>query len=164
MLRDIGGSVLIGLLVGAGIILYLKFIRRDLVIFILSVAFFTYQISLNYGFHPLLICLLAGFLVENFSPHGERFIQAIEKSSLPIYIIFFAISGASLDLNALKSSWLLALILVFWRGILKYLGTYSGAKLMGEDREVQQFGWMGFISKAGVALGMAIIIEKTFPE
>ena len=164
ILRDIGGSVLIGLLVGAGIIFYLKFIRRDLVIFILSVAFFTYQISHNYGFHPLLICLLAGFLVENFSPHGERFIQAIEKSSLPIYIIFFAISGASLDLKALKSSWLLALILVLWRGILKYLGTYSGAKLMGEDRTVQQFGWMGFISQAGVALGMAIIIEKTFPE
>ena len=164
ILRDIGGSVLLGIVVGAGIILYLRFIRRDLVVFILSVSFFTYQISHNYGFHPLLICLISGFLVENYSPYGERLIRAIEKSSLPVYIIFFAISGASLDLNALRSSWLLALILVTGRGLLTFLGTFTGARLTGEGRSVQKWGWMGFISQAGVALGMAIIIERTFPE
>ncbi len=164
ILRDIGGSFALGLLVGIGMILYLKFIRRDLTIFVLAVAFFTYQISHNYGFHPLLICLLAGFLVENYSPHGLHLIRAIEKSSLPVYVIFFAISGASLDLNALRSSWLLALIFVVWRGGLKFTGTYLGARFAGEDPAIRTWGWTGFISQAGVALGMAIIVERTFPE
>lgn len=163
ILRDIGGSLLIGGAVGAAVILYLRFIQRDITLFILGVAFFTYQISHHHGFHPLLICLLAGFLVENYSPHGDRLIQAIEKSSLPVYVVFFAISGASLDLNALRSVWPLALLLVVWRGGLKFVGTSVGAGISGEDPLVRRLAWSGFISQAGVALGMAIVIERTFP-
>jgi len=164
ILKEVGGSVVLGIAVGSGIILYLKYIKREMTIFILSVAFFTYQISHNYGYHPLLICLVAGFLVENFSPHGDRFIQAIEKTSLPVYVVFFAISGASLNLDALRSSWLLALICVFWRGSLKFTGTYIGASIVKEERGVRTLSWAGFISQAGVSLGLAILVEETFPE
>jgi len=164
ILREIGGSILIGALVGGGIILYIKFIKRDVTLFVLSVAFFTYQISQSYGYHPLLICLLAGFIVENLSTQGERLIQAIERSSVPVYVVFFAISGASLNLEALRKTWFLALICVVWRGALKFAGTYSGARIAKEEPGVQKYSWAGFISQAGVALGMAIIIEKTFPD
>ncbi len=162
--KEVGGSVVLGILVGGGIILYLKYIQREMTIFILSVAFFTYQISHNYGYHPLLICLVAGFLVENFSPHGDRFIQAIEKTSLPIYVVFFAISGASLNLDAFRSSWLLALICVIWRGSLKFVGTYAGASVIKEERGVRNLSWAGFISQAGVALGLAILVEESLPH
>jgi Kef-type K+ transport system membrane component KefB len=133
-------------------------------IFILSVAFFTYQISHSYGYHPLLICLVAGFLVENFSPHGDRFIQAIEKTSLPVYVVFFAISGASLNLDAFESSWLLALVCVVWRLLLKFIGTYAGASVVKEERGVRNLSWAGFISQAGVALGLAILVEESLPH
>jgi Kef-type K+ transport system membrane component KefB len=164
ILRDVGGSIVIGLAVGGGIILYLKTIKRDITIFILGVAFFTYQISHHEGFHPLMICLVAGFVVENFSPLGDKLIKAIERSSLPIYVVFFAISGASINLDALRSTWYLALIFVVWRGLLKFGGSWTGARLSGESAVFRRHGWAGFISQAGVALGMAIIIERTFPE
>jgi Kef-type K+ transport system membrane component KefB len=164
ILREIGGSILIGGLVGGGIILYLKFIKRDVTVFIVSIAFFTYQISQSYGYHPLLICLTAGFFVENLSEQGDQLIHAIERVSLPIYVVFFAISGASLDLGALRKTWLLAVVCVVWRGILKFSGTYVGAKLARDEPGVQKYSWAGFISQAGVALGMAIIVERTFPE
>ena len=83
---------------------------------------------------------------------------------MPIYVIFFAISGASLDLDVLRHHWLLALICVAWRGILKFLGTFLGAKLVKEEPGIQKYSWAGFISQAGVALGMIIIIESTFPD
>jgi Kef-type K+ transport system membrane component KefB len=164
ILEEVGGSILIGLFIGGGIILYLKYIKRDVTIFILSVAFFSYQISHNYGYHPLLICLLAGFLAENFSAQGKRLISAIEKSSLPIYVVFFALSGASLNLGALRQTWLLALICVVWRGVLKFSGTLFGARITREEAGVQKWAWAGFISQAGVALGMAIVVEHNFPE
>jgi Kef-type K+ transport system membrane component KefB len=164
ILREVGGSAVLGIVVGGGIILYLKYIRREMTVFVLSVAFFTYQISHSYGYHPLLICLVAGFIVENFSPHGDRFIQAIEKTSRPVYVVFFAISGASLNLDALRSSWVLALICVFWRTLLKFVGTYTGASLAKEEQGVRIYSWAGFISQAGVSLGLAILVEKTFPE
>ena len=164
ILGEVGGSVLIGILIGGGIILYLKFIKRDVVIFILAVAFFSYQISHNYGYHPLLICLVAGFFAENFSSQGKLLISAIERSSVPIYVVFFAISGASLNLSALRQTWLLALVCVVLRGLLKFSGTFFGARLTGEGKEVQSLCWAGFLSQAGVALGMAIVIQDNFPD
>lgn len=164
VLQEVGGSVLLGSLVGLGIVLYLKFINRETAVFILGVAFFTYQISHSLGLHPLMICLVAGFLVENFSSRGDNLIQAIEKISVPIYVVFFAISGASLNLEALRRSWVLALIFVVWRGVLKFSGTYVGAKIAKKDPGIQKHSWTGFISQAGVALGMAVIVERAFPE
>lgn len=164
ILEEVGGSVFLGLLIGGGIILYLKYIKRDVTVFILSVAFFSYQISHNYGYHPLLICLVAGFLAENFSAQGKLLIAAIEKSSVPIYVVFFALSGASLNLGALRQTWHLALICVVWRGVLKFAGTFFGARITKEEAGVQKWAWTGFISQAGVALGMAIVVEQNFPE
>jgi Kef-type K+ transport system membrane component KefB len=164
ILGEVGGSILFGLLIGVGIILYFRFIKRDIIIFILSIAFFSYQISHNYGYHPLLICLVAGFIAENFSSQGKLLISAIERSSVPVYVVFFAISGASLDLGALRQTWLLALGCVFLRGVLKFAGTFFGSRLTGEGKEVQRLGWAGFISQAGVALGMAIVIQDNFPD
>ncbi|MBN2244379.1 MAG: cation:proton antiporter [Candidatus Aminicenantes bacterium] len=164
ILKEIGLSLAVGGIVGGGIILYLKYIRRDMTIFILAVAFFTYQISHRYDLHPLMICLLAGFLVENFSYLGEKLIQAIEKVSLPVFVVFFAISGASINLEALSKTWILALLFVLWRAVLKFSGTYIGARISGENPAIQKNAWAGFISQAGVTLGMAIVIEKAFPD
>jgi len=164
ILGEVGGSILIGILIGTGIILYIKFIKKDIIIFILSIAFFSYQISHNYGYHPLLICLVAGFFTENFSSQGKLLISAIERSSVPVYVVFFAISGASLDLSALRQTWLLALGCVFLRGLLKFSGTFIGSRLTGEGKEIQRLAWAGFISQAGVALGMAIVIQDNFPD
>jgi|Deesub1362B_J571_1020462.scaffolds.fasta_scaffold00001_566 Kef-type K+ transport system membrane component KefB len=163
ILEEVGGSLLLGVVIGGGLVLYLKYIQREVTVFILSIAFFSYEISHSLGFHPLLICLLAGFIVENYSPYGTNLIKAIEKVALPIFVIFFAISGASLDMGALRKSWLLALAIVLVRGGLKFLGTFSGAKLSQADRGVSRWGWAGFISQAGVTLGMAVIIEKEIP-
>lgn len=164
ILGEVGGSILFGILIGTGIILYFRLIKKDITIFILGIAFFSYQISHNYGYHPLLICLVAGFFAENFSSQGKLLISAIERSSVPIYVVFFAISGASLDLSALQQTWLLALGCVLLRGLLKFSGTFVGSRLTGEGKEVQRLGWAGFISQAGVALGMAIVIQDNFPD
>jgi hypothetical protein len=86
--REIGGSVLLGVVIGGGIILYLKYIKKELTIFILGIAFFTYQISHGYGYHLLMICLVAGFIVQNLSPLGEDLILALEKVSIPVYVVF----------------------------------------------------------------------------
>ncbi len=163
ILLEVGGSLLLGIIFGTLIILYLRYVKRELAVFILGVAFLTYEISHAYGFHPLLICLLAGFIVQNYSAQGADLITALERVSVPVFVVFFAISGASLDLSALQQGWFLALLVFVWRGFLKFAGTYLGARTSGEAAFFQKFGWSGFISQAGVALGMAIVVQETFP-
>jgi Kef-type K+ transport system membrane component KefB len=163
LFMEVGGSLLLGTAIGGLIILYLRYVKRELAVFILGIAFFTYEISHAYGFHPLMICLLAGFIVQNLSSQGDSLITALEKVSTPVYVVFFAISGASLDLSALQQGWLLAVLCIVWRGALKFGGTYAGSRISGEPRLFQRLGWAGFISQAGVALGMAIEVDHAFP-
>jgi len=163
LFKEVGGSILLGGVIGMVIILYLRHVKKELAVFILGIAFFTYEISHAYGFHPLMICLLAGFIVQNFSSQGDSLITALEKVSTPVYVVFFAISGASLDLTALQQGWLLAVLCIVWRGVLKFGGTYAGSRISGEPRLFQRLGWSGFISQAGVALGMAIEVEEALP-
>jgi Kef-type K+ transport system membrane component KefB len=121
---EVSASLIFGFLLGRAIAYYLKHIRSDLTIFILGVAFLVTKLSeslawlldteLGIHFHlePMLICLTAGFVVQNMSKLGDDFLRIIDRSSLPIYAIFFAISGASLGLDALKETWHWALFLV----------------------------------------------------
>jgi len=163
ILQEVGISLALGVAIGVLIILYLRYVKGELSVFILGVAFFTYEISHSYGYHPLLICLLAGFIVQNYSAQGDRLIQALEKVATPVYVVFFAISGASLDLRALRQGWILALLCFAWRGVLTFAGTYFGARVSGEDVRFRRAGWSGYIAQAGVTLGMAIVVGETFP-
>jgi Kef-type K+ transport system membrane component KefB len=106
--------------------------------------------------------MIAGFIVENFSNEGERLMQSLKTISPPVYVIFFTLAGASTNLVYLKAFWLFALILVFFRLVLKHFSTYLGSWLAQEEEVVKKRFGMAFISQAGLSLGMATIIEQTF--
>jgi Kef-type K+ transport system membrane component KefB len=108
--------------------------------------------------------MVAGFVIENATSLGDRFIAAIERSALPVYVVFFAIGGASLDLGALRNTWVLALTLTLVRILLVIGSTALGEKAARvRNREIERWGWMGFIAQAGVTLGLVSIVARKFP-
>lgn len=157
-----GGSLALGILIGLIIVLYLKYIRRDTIIFILALSFFGYEIFEPLHLHPLLIMMVAGFVVENLSDQGDRLIKNLEAISPPVYILFFTITGASIDLAILKSLIALALVVTSFRLLFHFIGTYAGGVLSNESHFVKKSLWMSFVSQAGLSLGMATIIEANF--
>lgn len=159
---EISGSLAAGIFIGFVIVLYLKYIKKESIVFILALCFFAYEVFEPLHLHPLLIMMIAGFVVENFSSEGEALIENLEAISPPVYIIFFTLTGAAIDLSHLKSLWLLTLIIAVVRGGLKYLGTYTGAAVVKEEPLVKKHMWMAYISQAGLSLGMAKIIENNF--
>ncbi|MCP2604444.1 cation:proton antiporter, partial [Candidatus Aminicenantes bacterium AC-708-M15] len=50
LLKEMSGSIITGVLMGLIIIFYLKFIKKEITIFILSIAFFTYELSSHFEF------------------------------------------------------------------------------------------------------------------
>ena len=50
-----------------------------------------------------------------------------------------------------------------WRQVLIFVGNYIGAVVANEDNLVKNYSWLGYAGQAGIALGLAIIIERTFP-
>lgn len=159
---EIAGSIVLGIAIGAVIVFYLRIHKRNHIFFLLGVSFFTYEIFAPLHLHPLLIMMIAGFVVQNFSSRGEKLITALESISPPVYTIFFTLIGAVLKLAYLSSFLILALLIALFRILLKLAGTYVGGTVSGEGALVRKNGWMAFISQAGVSLGMAKIIEKNF--
>jgi Kef-type K+ transport system membrane component KefB len=162
ILVEIGGSLGVGIVIGFIFVFYLRVVKKDEVVFILAICFFAYEIFESLHLHPLLIMMIAGFVVENFSNEGEKLIQYLEAISPPVYILFFTLSGAAVNISYLKSLWLVTLLIVGFRMVFKYLGTYVGGVVAGEDSKVKKELWRAFISQAGLSLGMAKIIETNF--
>jgi len=140
----------------------MKLVDREIPIFIIVLSFLASKISSLLNVHALLACMTAGVAVNNFSNKGRDFIEAIEKGSLPLYVVFFAIAGADLNLGILADTWQFVGALVIGRLIFTWLGTLSGAFLAREKPVVRDNLWMGFVTQAGVTLGMAVIVADTF--
>ena len=169
-------SVVMGLLVGWGLSVYIRRVGAELPILIIVLAFLVthfshsladyleYAHDLSLHLEPLLICMTAGFAVQNFSPQGARFITAIERVALPVYAIFFAIVGAAIDLNVLRISWQIALLLVLVRAATVYAGAYLGGRVSGDPPLFNRLSGLSFITQAGVSLGLASEIMRRFPE
>jgi len=157
-------SLLAGCAAGGFIVAILRFVRREVVLFIITISLAIVFVSELLDLHFILICLMAGFLVENFSSLGDRLVGAIERTSMTVYIIFFAMAGVAIDFAALWQMWPYALALVLLRLGGTALGTTLGGMIGGEGAILRKYGWMGFMSQAGVSLGLVTLVARTFPD
>jgi len=161
--QQFGGSLLAGAGVGVIIIWYLKYVNVERGLFLLCMAIVLTELSQLFGMEILLTAMITGILVENYSKQGEALVNGIERSSLPLYIIFFSFAGAGLHLENLQNVLWLTLFLVFTRLALFYVGNYLGMRPVSGDKALRHYSWMGYIGQAGIAVGLATIIERTFP-
>jgi len=151
------GSIAAGAALGFAAARYLKLWARDTPLFVVALAFLTAQVSASLGLETILIALAAGFYVENFAPvEGARLRGLLERGSLPVYIVVFALAGAGLQLDTLREIWPWVLLLVTVRA----LGLRLGTRLAGGDSH----GWLGLVSQAGIAVGLAAAARRAFPE
>jgi hypothetical protein len=112
----------------------------------------------------LLVCMAAGFAARNLFPSAaSQFIDALEQSSTPVYVIFFALVGAGLDLGIFAAVWMPAVTYVVIRLGAVWLTTRMSAAAAGSGAGVIRFGWMGFVAQAGLSLGLAARIQREIP-
>jgi Kef-type K+ transport system membrane component KefB len=159
---SIAGSMAAGALFGWLISLYIRWIGGYLPVILLVTGLVGSAVCRLYHLEPLLAFMIAGFIVENYSAQGNRLIKGLERSAFPVYVVFFAISGAAIDLGALREMWLFALILVVVRAVAYYAGTLAAARVVGELKPYAHSVWSGFLAQAGVTIGIASLIERKF--
>ncbi len=160
----LGGSLALGALSGWIISIALRRAGISKVLLALAAAFFNAEAAALLNLEILLLSLTAGFFIENISPvHGEPFVEGVEENSLPLYALFFALAGASIHLDELVALWPIVLGFVLLRGAAVFGGTWVGALITGSEPEVRRYAWLGFISQAGVTLGMVVIAAEAFP-
>ena len=160
---EIGGALVIGALIGAAVALYLRMVGRELVLFGILVAFFGLELAQLTHVELLLTLLTAGFVAENVSPHGEKLRHSMERSAALIFVVFFALSGAKIDVRAAAPLLPLVIPIAAVRAAAIWGGIQLGARWAGARPAERQYVWMGLVSQAGVAIGLATIVADAYP-
>lgn len=122
------------------------------------------QVGFEIYIEPLLICLIGGFTITNFTPHRERFDEILHTVGTPIYVAFFTLTGMALQLDILIQTLPYALALFAARVIGIYAGAWMGGRLAHETDLYQKYAWMGYVSQAGIGLGLAREVAVQFPS
>jgi Kef-type K+ transport system membrane component KefB len=163
---EILGALLVGAALGGGVSLYLRFVGRELFLFALLAAFLGAEIARLAHVEALLTLLTAGFVTENLTRHPARdaLRHAMERSAAPVFVVFFALSGAKIDLAAVAGVILLVLPLVLVRAGAIHAGMRLGARWARVSGPEARLSWMGLVSQAGVAIGLSSIVADTFPQ
>ncbi len=113
---------------------------------------------------PLLICIIGGLLVTNYSQYRLEFAKILHKVGPRVYAAFFVLIGASLSLDILADVWQVGLIFFALRLAGLIIGSFVGGTLGGDPLKHSLIGWMPYVTQAGVSLGLATIIAHAFPE
>ncbi|VFQ44121.1 cation:proton antiporter [Desulfoluna butyratoxydans] len=172
---ELAGSLTMGALLGMGINAFYKRVGKDHALFLLFIAFTVTRLSvltghqlsaftaLHLSLEPLLICIAAGFVVRNATPFGEELEGDLMRLSLPIYVLFFSVAGASLDLGALAICWPLALVLATSRAAGLAISTRLAGRMANLPAPERRLAWMAHLTQAGVAIGLTQIIARKDP-
>lgn len=159
---ELFGSLLGGVVLALGILLFVRKSAKEVPLFVTAVCFVSAEAGLKLHLSPLLLALAAGALIANVDePTAHKVREAVKLASLPVFALFFAAAGASLHLEVLGVIGPLAVVLVAVRA----LSIYVSARRFGpaEIPHVRSRLWMGLISQAGVTFGLASLIARTFP-
>ena len=138
---------------------------------ILAALGFYYLFTAPYmgGFElsSLLICMMSGAIYTNFVKDSNRTLDVMDRFTSPIYMLFFVISGASLDLSIFFNKdglivLAIALVYIIFRVVGKWSGAYVGASITRCEPQVKKYLGFALIPQAGVAIGLSTTAYRLF--
>lgn len=155
----------LGLCVGLFLSVISRYLRGHdtLLSFVIACIFLTVGVASYFNVSSLLACLALGAAVTNLVYRSDRVLSVIDRFTPPIFVSFFAISGADLQISVLRQVGLLAIGYVIFRMIGKVLGAYLGAKWTNAPAVVQKYLGLALAPQAGVAIGLSLVAEKALP-
>ncbi len=158
-------NVILSLSIGSQLktimILFIGYCVFEITHFIQEYSSHTYELEVF--FEPLLICIIGSFMVTNYSKFRPEFQFILHRIGPYIYIGFFTLTGIMISMETLAKVWMIALILFIVRLVSMIIGAYVGSSLAKDEPRFRKVGWMGYVTQAGVGLGLAIEVSAEFP-
>ena len=108
---------------------------------------------------PLLAGMAVGFTIVNRDRRDVRLFRVINRFDPPIYVLFFTLAGAHLDLSALIIAGWVGLVYFLLRALGKLAGCSFGGRLAAAPEKVVRYLGLALIPQAGVAIGLIFLIR-----
>lgn len=165
-LLEVAASLALGFVVGLLFTLVEKVFHSRSKRMSISIAFVLLTVAISslkipmggitLGFSPLLACMMLGTVFCNMCEVSEELMSRTDRWTAPLYIMFFAVSGAQLDFSVFKDIAIVGIGVVFvvTRCLGKYFGTHFSAKAVRCPDTVVKYLGITLFPQEGVALGM----------
>ena len=116
------------------------------------------------GFSSLLVCMMCGTIFCNLCDFSEGIMYKTERWTAPIYVLFFVISGAELDLRVFGDLAVVGIgvAYILARSAGKISGASASAVLMKCEPSICKYLGITLLPQAGVALGMSVTVAAEF--
>jgi len=121
-------------------------------------------VAQQFGLSHLLLCMSIGAVYVNLRDDAIQTLEQAESWTPPLFMLFFVISGADLNVAVLPSLGLLGVVYIVTRVVGKYFGAYIGCTISKTSHKIRKYLGLSLIPQAGVAIGIAQLVVKELPE
>ncbi len=165
-LWEIGGALLIGFVLGILFILPLRWFKKDgnRMALLVAFVFAAVGIAALLEVSQLLCCMAMGAAFCNFSGEVKSIYKLSDAITPPIFLLFFVLSGADLQITVLPTIGVVGVVYVLVRVLGKMAGSALGAALCKADKNIRR--WLGpaLVPQAGVAIGLSLAVTQALPQ
>ena len=114
------------------------------------------------GFSLLLVCMMTGTIFCNICDFSEELMGRVDGWTAPLFVLFFVLSGAELNLGILANPLvlLIGVVYIVFRSLGKYFGAYGSCAMTGCSDKITKYLGITLLPQAGVALGMALTAQQ----
>lgn len=118
--------------------------------------------GVHVGFSLLLVCMMTGTVFCNVCDFSEELMGRVDSWTAPLFVLFFVLSGAELDLKVLANPLVLlvGIVYIVFRSLGKYVGAYASCTLTRCSENIRKYLGITLFPQAGVALGMALTAQQ----
>lgn len=122
--------------------------------------------GIHIAFSSLLVCMMLGTVFCNMCDFSEELMDRIDRWTAPLFVLFFVISGAELELSTFKDIAVVGIGVAYivFRSLGKYFGARLSSKAVKCDEHIIKYLGITLLPQAGVALGMALKAETLGAE
>ena len=112
----------------------------------------------------LLLCMAIGAVLVNLRNDADELLEITDAWTPPLFMLFFVLSGAELDLAVVPTVGLLGVVYMVARSLGKYFGSFLGATIAKSSPNIRKYLGLTLLPQAGVAIGMAQVALNALPE
>ncbi|NQT28150.1 MAG: cation:proton antiporter [Candidatus Omnitrophica bacterium] len=158
---EIGGSFVLGGVVAFVFNKLSSFINtmKERLIYTFGFLSLVIGLAISFNFSVLLSCMFFGALLANTNKESFQFFNSLREIDAPLYLIFFVLAGASLNISVFSTSIILTIGYIAFRTLGKIVGAFIGAKVVDASLSIKKYMGLALIPQAGVALACALIAK-----
>jgi Kef-type K+ transport system membrane component KefB len=164
--REIILSFVVGGVVG---ILFFQMVRklqnsRDILIIVFGVILLSTGLSTRWHLSLILTNMIVGFILANTKNESlqHRITTPLVEIMPLLFVLFFCLAGAHLQLSALPALGLIGVVYILGRSAGLVGGARLGAIFGNVENKVKKYVGLGILSQAGVAIGLSLIVKHEF--